>query len=107
MDFAIQTEKLSRIYKIRMSKKGEPRELVALTDVDLQIKRGELFGLLGPNGAGKTTLIKILTTLLTPSSGKAYVAGYDVALEPKKIRQHIRFEQAACNRGLIDVVTNY
>jgi len=86
MDFAIRTEKLSRTYKIRGGKKSEPRELVALTDVNLEIHPGELFGLLGPNGAGKTTLIKILTTLLSPSAGHAWVAGYDVADEPEKVR---------------------
>jgi ABC-2 type transport system ATP-binding protein len=89
MDFAIRTENLDRTYKIRGGKKTEPHELVALTDVNLDIHPGELFGLLGPNGAGKTTLIKILTTLLAPTTGHAWVAGYDVAAEPDKVRPRI------------------
>lgn len=86
---AIETKKLGRIYKIRGAKKGESRKLVALNNINLTIQKGELFGLLGPNGAGKTTLIKILTTLLSPTSGKASVAGFDVEKEPEKIRQVI------------------
>ncbi len=89
MDFAIHTENLGRTYKIRGGKKEEPHSLVALTDVNLDIYPGELFGLLGPNGAGKTTLIKILTTLLAPTTGHASVAGYDVAAEPDKVRPRI------------------
>ena len=89
MDFAIRTEKLSRIYQIRGGKKTEPRSLVALNDINMEVRPGELFGLLGPNGAGKTTLIKILTTLLAPSTGHAWVAGFDVASEPDKVRPRI------------------
>ena len=89
MNFAIRTEKLGRIYKIRGGKKSEPRELVALQDVNVEVQPGELFGLLGPNGAGKTTLIKILTTLLAPTKGKAWVAGLDVEKEPEKVRSRI------------------
>jgi ABC-2 type transport system ATP-binding protein len=89
MDFAISTENLGRIYKIRGGKKTEPQSLVALTDVNLDIHPGELFGLLGPNGAGKTTLIKILTTLLAPTSGQAWVAGFNVVEDPEKVRPRI------------------
>ncbi|MGE0704797.1 MAG: ATP-binding cassette domain-containing protein [Vicinamibacterales bacterium] len=82
---AIETENLGRTYRVRQ--RGAPlKELVALRSVDLRVPRGELFGLLGPNGAGKTTLIKILTTLLAPTSGQAKVAGYDVALAPRSVR---------------------
>jgi ABC-2 type transport system ATP-binding protein len=88
---AIKTEQLGRIYKIRGGKKKEKeaKELIALKDVDLEIPTGELFGLLGPNGAGKTTLIKILTTLLAPSSGKAWVSGFNVLEEPDQVRPRI------------------
>jgi ABC-2 type transport system ATP-binding protein len=60
-----------------------------LGGVDLEVEPGEFFGLLGPNGAGKTTLIKILTTLLLPTSGTAHVAGFDVVNETAKIRRVI------------------
>lgn len=86
---AIETKDLGRIYKIRNNKKEQFKELVALSSVSLQVQKGELFGLLGPNGAGKTTLIKILTTLLSPSSGSATVAGIDVEKHPQEVRKRI------------------
>ncbi len=86
---AIHTEKLGRVYKIRNNRKEAFRQLIALDDVNLDIRQGELFGLLGPNGAGKTTLIKILTTLLSPSSGLAAVAGIDVVKQPEEVRKLI------------------
>jgi ABC-2 type transport system ATP-binding protein len=105
---AIRTEALGRIYKIRERKKSEPKERVALKDVDLQVERGELFGLLGPNGAGKTTLIKILTTLLAPSSGRAWVAGHDVVAEPDRIRPLINMVSGgeSSGSGLLTVREN-
>jgi ABC-2 type transport system ATP-binding protein len=88
--YAIQTDDLRRIYKIRGPKqKGDAVERVALGGVTLQVARGGLFGLLGPNGAGKTTLIKILSTLLLPSSGQALVDGLDVTKDVTEIRRRI------------------
>jgi ABC-2 type transport system ATP-binding protein len=92
---AIRTDALGRTYrKSRKSwwKRADPSaatEFVALDGVTLEVKPGELFGLLGPNGAGKTTLIKILTTLLAPSSGRAWVDGKDVVAEAKALRPDI------------------
>jgi len=99
--FSIEVENLGRIYKIRGSKKEKQirKELVALGGVNLQVERGELFGLLGPNGAGKTTLIKILTTLLAPTSGKARVAGYDVVSEAARIRPLINMVSGGESSG--------
>ncbi|OXM60326.1 daunorubicin/doxorubicin resistance ABC transporter ATP-binding protein DrrA [Amycolatopsis vastitatis] len=61
----------------------------ALDGVDLDIPAGRVLGLLGPNGAGKTTTVRILTTLLRPDSGEAFVAGYDVLAEPDQVRRRI------------------
>jgi ABC-2 type transport system ATP-binding protein len=97
--YAIQTESLSRVYKLRGAKKGEKKELVALENVTLEIRQGELFGLLGPNGAGKTTLIKILTTLLAPTTGLAKVAGHDVVKEPHSVRQCINMVSGGESSG--------
>ncbi len=96
---AIQAEGLGRVYKIRGVRKGDPQERVALTDVNLEVPRGELFGLLGPNGAGKSTLIKILVTLLAPSSGRALVAGYDVARQPEQVRERINMVSGGESSG--------
>jgi ABC-2 type transport system ATP-binding protein len=63
--------------------------LTAVDHVTFEVGRGELFGLLGPNGAGKTTLIRILTTLISPSSGQAWVAGHDVIRAPRRVREQI------------------
>lgn len=69
--------------------------VVAVNDIDLQVKRGEVFGFLGPNGAGKTTTIKMLTTLLPSTSGRAEVLGLDIAREGLKIRSQIGVVQQA------------
>lgn len=77
--FAIRTANLTRRYGA----------LLACDNVTLEIPRGELFGLLGPNGAGKTTLFNILSTQLKPSGGQAFVGGFNVAREPKRVKQII------------------
>lgn len=87
--FAIETNALSRIYKIKKTRKKPASTLAALDNVTLSVNQGELFGLLGPNGAGKTTLIKILTTILAPSSGTARVDGLDVEKDAAELRKRI------------------
>ncbi|MHC1585103.1 MAG: ATP-binding cassette domain-containing protein [Candidatus Syntropharchaeia archaeon] len=77
--YAIETENLVKEFD----------GLRAVDGIDLEIERGELFGLLGPNGAGKTTLIKMLSTLLRPTSGSARVWGYDVSKEQNEVRMCI------------------
>ena len=64
-------------------------ELHAVDGVDLEIPGGRIFGFLGPNGAGKSTLVKILTTILNPTAGRATVAGYDVQKQGGKVREAI------------------
>ena len=76
-------------------------EVRALSDVSFSVEPGELFGLLGPNGAGKTTSIKILTTLLLPTSGRARVLGFDPASEPQRVRPQIGYVFGG-DRGLYD-----
>ena len=64
-------------------------ETQALAGVDLTVPAGSILGMLGPNGAGKTTAVRILTTLATPDSGRAMVAGHDILTEPNEVRRHI------------------
>jgi ABC-2 type transport system ATP-binding protein len=66
-------------------------DFVAVNHISLETREGEIFGFLGPNGAGKSTTIRMLCGLLTPTSGRAIVAGYDVAREPESVRQNIGY----------------
>jgi ABC-2 type transport system ATP-binding protein len=63
----------------------------AVDALNISVTQGEVFGLLGPNGAGKSTAIKMLTTLLPPSSGSAYLAGYDIKRQPEAVRRVIGY----------------
>ncbi|MFH1578705.1 MAG: ATP-binding cassette domain-containing protein [Thermoplasmatota archaeon] len=87
MEPAVETRSLTRVFNPKKKKEG--KSVRALDSVNLKIERGELFGLLGPNGAGKTTLLKILSTLLLPTSGKAFVSGFDVENEFVEVRKRI------------------
>lgn len=105
MELAVETKSLTRVFE---PKKKQGKSVVALDSVDLRIERGELFGLLGPNGAGKTTLLKILSTLLLPTSGKAYVAGFDVENEFHEVRRRINMVSGGeiSGYGLLTVKEN-
>jgi ABC-2 type transport system ATP-binding protein len=61
----------------------------AVDRVSLKIARGEVLALLGPNGAGKTTTVRMMTSILQPTSGTAVIAGYDVTQQPEKVRAHV------------------
>jgi ABC-2 type transport system ATP-binding protein len=65
--------------------------LTAVAGITLTINQGEIFGLIGPNGAGKSTLIRMLTTLLPPTSGSASIAGYDIVSQPAEVRRRIGY----------------
>ncbi|MBU6201567.1 MAG: ATP-binding cassette domain-containing protein [Acidobacteria bacterium] len=64
-------------------------DLRAVDGIDMTVDAGEIFGFLGPNGAGKSTAVRMLTTLLRPTSGRAIVAGFDVATHPDEVRRRI------------------
>jgi daunorubicin resistance ABC transporter ATP-binding subunit len=80
---AIRTQDLRKTYK---SSRGD---VEAVRGIDLDIPNGEFFGLLGPNGAGKSTTIGMLTTLVRPTGGRAWVAGHDVTREPVEVKRRI------------------
>jgi ABC-2 type transport system ATP-binding protein len=77
---AIETQQLAREFE---------GGIKAVDGVDLAVAEGEIYGFLGPNGAGKTTTVRMLTTLLTPTGGKAWVAGHDVVTEAGTVRRKI------------------
>ena len=81
MTAAVQTRQLTRSFG----------DVLAVDHLDLVVRGGELFGLLGPNGAGKTTTIKMLITLLPPTSGGALVAGLDVVRQAREVRRSIGY----------------
>ena len=80
-EVAIRCEKLSKVYP--------SGKVQAVSDLDLTVHAGEIFGLLGPNGAGKTTTVGMLTSLVMPTGGKAIVAGIDVVARPSLVKQLI------------------
>jgi ABC-2 type transport system ATP-binding protein len=92
-DTAIRVEALVKVYQ-----PGRPAETRAVDGLSFTVGRGSIFGLLGPNGAGKTTTLRVLTTLVRPTSGTVEVLGYDVVRAPLEVRRRIGVviqEQAA------------
>ena len=80
MELAIRAEHLTKIYGNR---------LIAVNDMNLAVPRGSIFGLLGPNGAGKTTTVRMMTSILQPTSGTVTIAGFDVAQQPEQVRRNV------------------
>ena len=110
---AIQTINLTKTFKSKIQTsetKFYNRKKVSLNAIDhlnLEIKKGELFGLLGPNGAGKTTLVKMLCTLLPPDSGTALINGYDIIKEQMKVKQSIGTLFSVGERGFFWRLNGY
>ncbi len=84
MEYAIELQEISKRYPTQKDRQ-------ALTNLSLNIKPGQLYGLIGPDGAGKTTALRILSTVLRPSSGKAQVSGFDIHKQAEKVRSHIGY----------------
>jgi ABC-2 type transport system ATP-binding protein len=98
----LEVSSLRRTYRTRISPwRRASREVEAVRGVDFTVERGELFGLLGPNGAGKTTTIKMLITLLLPTSGSARVLGHDVVEDPRAVRRKVGYVFGG-DRGLYE-----
>jgi len=87
---AVEARGLTKVY---LDRKRGPVE--ALRSLDLTCRAGEIYGLLGPNGAGKTTTLRILATILAPTSGSARVAGVDVVSDPLEARRRLGFLSAS------------
>jgi len=89
-DRAIVAEHLCKVFNVsKGTLRRRKTRVVAVKDVSFVVDYGEIFGLVGPNGAGKTTTIKMLTTMLIPTSGRAFVLGYDVGRDVTRVRERI------------------
>src|SRR6187431_2878440 len=85
------TERMILTKDLRRTFTSRKGDIEAVRGVDLSIGAGEIFGFLGPNGAGKTTTLRMLATLLRPTSGEATVAGADLRREPQLVRERIGY----------------
>src|SRR6266480_4406241 len=103
----VEAHDLRRVYKTHTGTiRRRVKEIEAVKSVSFQIEKGELFGLLGPNGAGKTTTIKMLITLLIPTSGHASVLGHDVVKDPREVRKRIGYVFGG-ERGVYERLSGY
>src|SRR5207249_5731456 len=104
---AIELRDVRRLFRATTGTlRRHTKEIVALDGLSLDVGEGELFGILGPNGAGKTTTIKVLTTLLIPTSGTATVMGLDVVRDAKEVRRRIGYVFGG-ERGLYDRLSGF
>ena len=94
MEEILKVEHLKKTFKLSKKQqnieKGEKYK-VAVNDLSFVMYKGEIYGLLGPNGAGKTTTLRMLSTLIKPDEGDAYINGVSIRKEPEKIRKMIGF----------------
>src|SRR5438552_5051353 len=103
----VEAHDLRRVYKTHTGTiRRRVKEIEAVKGVTFEIEKGELFGLLGPNGAGKTTTIKMLITLLIPTSGTARVLGFDVVKDPREVRKRIGYVFGG-ERGVYERLSGY
>ena len=100
IDRMIHVRQLTKIYPDLVQ-----GHFTALNEVSFDALAGQIFGLLGPNGAGKTTVLRILATILQPSSGTAIVNGFDVVKSPQKVRHQIGF--VSTNTAIYDRMTGW
>lgn len=84
-----ETNSIIVIDHVSKTFQSKAKTVTAVDDISFTVRRGEIFGLLGPNGAGKSTLIRILTTLLQPTSGRAFLNNYDITRYPEQVRSII------------------
>lgn len=109
-EFSIETRRLRRVFKLDRIAQREDlgKTLIALDGIDIQVRPGEMIGILGPNGAGKTTLIRILSTLLSPTSGEAFIEGIDAVRDVRKIRPLINVVSGGetCGYGILTAKEN-
>jgi ABC-2 type transport system ATP-binding protein len=103
-DAAIIARNLRRTFRIGRNPLRAGREIVAVDDISFEVPRGTIFGMLGPNGAGKTTTIKMISTLLVPTSGTALVGGYDVRSDERAVRRQLGVVLGG-DRGLYNKLT--
>jgi ABC-2 type transport system ATP-binding protein len=103
----VEAQNLHRTYKTHTGTiRRRVKEIEAVRGVSFGIEKGELFGLLGPNGAGKTTTIKMLITLLIPTSGTGRVLGYDVVKDAREVRKRIGYVFGG-ERGVYERLSGY
>jgi ABC-2 type transport system ATP-binding protein len=116
VESSIEAHNLTKIFKLKsgilgpeasIPKRKESVTVTAVNHLDLEIKKGELFGLLGPNGAGKTTLVKILCTLLPPDEGSAVVNGFDIIRQQMDVRRSIATLFSVGDRGFFWRLNGY